>query len=145
MITMLNTIAQNGIGYSSSKTALIAEDNYLSYFILSAILKKNGVNILWAKNGLEAIEQLKLNNAIDIVFMDINMPEMDGLEATKQIKSLRKNLPVVMQTANTDMLKQSVDAGCDDFITKPYDKNLIKSIINKHLGNCSTLNNPLVC
>lgn len=129
----------------SNKTVLIAEDNYLSYFLLSTIVKKYGLNVVWAQNGREAVKLFRENPDIELVFMDINMPEMDGLEATKKIKELRKSVPVIIQTSLTECRKTSFNAGCDDFISKPYDLKLIKNIISKHLGGCFYKAEPCSC
>jgi len=84
-----------------SKTILIAEDVEANYFLLNVILKKTGVNILWAKNGLEAVDMIRKGNNIDLVLMDILMPEMDGIDATMEIRKINPDLPVIAQTAYT--------------------------------------------
>ena len=101
------------------KTLLIAEDNEGNYMLLKTILHKQ-YNLIWVKNGLDAIKMVE-QYPIDLILMDIKMPEMNGLEALKEIRKTHKHLPVIMQTAyafDTDK-QEAVLAGCTGFITKP--------------------------
>ncbi len=105
----------------SDKTVLIAEDVNDNFLFLKTYLRKTKINVLWAKDGQEAIDLCKKHDNIDIVLMDIRMPNVDGYEATVEIKKMRSNLPVIAQTAyalNSDYQKV-YDSGCDDYITKP--------------------------
>lgn len=105
----------------SQKTVLIAEDVDDNFLFLKTFLRKTKINILWAKEGNEAVEFCKNNKEIDLVLMDIRMPYVDGYEATRRIKEFRPNLPIIAQTAyalNSDYQKV-FDAGCDEYITKP--------------------------
>lgn len=105
----------------SNKTVLIAEDVNDNFLFLKTYLRKTKINVLWAKDGQEAINMCKNDESIDIVLMDNRMPFVDGYEATMEIKKLRPNLPVIAQTAyalNSDYQKV-YDSGCDDYITKP--------------------------
>jgi len=115
---------------------LVAEDDEVSFMYLEVILKKCGCKILHARNGLEAVQLFKDHPDINIVLMDMKMPEMDGLEATKEIKKLRPEIPVIAQTAyvtETDKQK-AFDAGCSDFITKPIKKDELFEIIKTLTG-----------
>ncbi len=105
---------------ADGKTILIAEDEESNFKLLEAILSKTNTKILHANNGQEAIEMVK-NNHIDLILMDIKMPVMNGLEATKIIKSMGLNIPIIAQTAfafETDE-KTSYNSGCDAYISKP--------------------------
>ncbi|NOR88178.1 MAG: response regulator [Bacteroidales bacterium] len=105
----------------SSKTVLIAEDVDDNFLFLKTFLRKTKINVLWAKDGKEAIDICQNNDKIDLILMDIRMPFIDGYEATKKIKEFRPNLPVIAQTAyalNSDYQKV-YDSGCDEYITKP--------------------------
>ena len=105
----------------SDKTVLIAEDVDDNFLFLKTFLRKTKINVLWAKDGREAIEMCQDNDAIDIVLMDIRMPFVDGYEATRKIKSFKPDLPVIAQTAyalNSDYQKV-FDSGCDEYVTKP--------------------------
>ncbi|WP_281987517.1 response regulator [Aquimarina aggregata] len=118
--------------------ALIAEDGEVNFLFLKTILMKieNYLFVVYrAKNGKEAVDFCKNNNYLDIVFMDIKMPEMDGYEATRLIKKMNTQLPVVAQTAysSNEDIHNAFAAGCDDFISKPVDPKALKKIIEKYL------------
>ncbi|MCD6179192.1 MAG: response regulator [Bacteroidales bacterium] len=105
----------------SDKTVLIAEDVNDNFLFLKTYLRKTKINVLWAKDGQEAIDMCLKNQDIDIVLMDIRMPNVDGYEATAEIKKAFPKMPVIAQTAyalNSDYQKV-FDSGCDDYITKP--------------------------
>jgi PAS domain S-box-containing protein len=105
----------------TGKTILIAEDEEVNYSLLDTILKPTGVCILHAKTGFEAIRFCTAETRINLVLMDVKMPDLDGLEATRRIKNVRKNLPIIAQTAyamSTDE-ENCLRAGCDDYISKP--------------------------
>ena len=116
------------------KKILIAEDNDSNYILMTYILKKY-YQFERAKNGQEAVEKVE-KDSFDIVLMDIKMPIMDGLEATKTIKAIRPELPIVALTANAfDSDRQlAMDAGCDDFLSKPVSSELCLKTIKKFLG-----------
>ena len=94
------------------------------------------IKIIRATNGLEAAEICKTQH-IDIMLMDIKMPIMNGYEATRQIRQIKPNLPIIAQTAYTDGIdkKNAFACGCTDFISKPINKELFISKINKNLTN----------
>ena len=116
------------------KKILVAEDNDSNYILMSYILKKYYMYDR-AKNGQEAVEMAD-KAEYDIVLMDIKMPVMDGLEATKKIKEAHPNLPVVALTANAfDSDRQlAFDAGCDDFLSKPVSSDACIQVIKKLVG-----------
>ena len=116
-------------------TALIAEDDEISFLFLEEVLNETGITILQAKNGLEALEIAKSDIEINLVLIDIKMPGLDGLEVTKQIKKLRPGLPVIVQTAfaSYEDKIRAMQAGCDDYISKPIDKDLLMAKINNLL------------
>ncbi|NJO89803.1 MAG: response regulator [Chloroflexia bacterium] len=102
--------------------------------MLTAVLQKTMAKLIRVKDGIEAIEFVK-NNEVDLVLMDINMPVMDGNTATRAIKSEKKHIPIIAQTAVSDENGQetSLEAGCDDFISKPIDLKTFMATIEKHL------------
>jgi PAS domain S-box-containing protein len=105
----------------SGKTILIAEDEEVNYNLLETIISPTSAQLLRAKTGLEVIKYCETNEDIDLVLMDIKMPDLNGLEATKRIKTIRPNLPVIAQTAyamSTDE-ENCLKSGCDDYIAKP--------------------------
>jgi signal transduction histidine kinase/CheY-like chemotaxis protein len=114
------------LDFLSGKVILIVEDVEFNYRYLEIIICKNqDVKILWAKNGLEAVDLCRKNPDINIVLMDIQLPEMNGMDATILIKSENKNLPVIAETAyaTPDNIRAILDAGCDDIVIKPINKN----------------------
>ena len=105
----------------TGNVVLVVEDNRISFKLISAVLSQVKVGIVHASDGRQAIELCGGKNHFDLVLMDMQMPEIDGLEATKKIKLIRPDLPVIATTANTfdeDMLACR-NAGCDAFLTKP--------------------------
>ena len=116
------------------KKILVAEDNDSNFILMSYILKKY-YDFARAKNGQEAVDMVE-NGGFDIVLMDIKMPVMDGLEATKQIKAKHPDLPIIALTANAfDSDRQlALEAGCDHFLSKPVSSEVCLSAIKKILG-----------
>ena len=116
------------------KRILVAEDNDSNYMLMTYILKSH-YEIFRAKNGVEAVEKAKAE-APDLILMDIKMPVMDGLEATRLIKAAQPELPVVALTANAfDSDRHAAfDAGCDDFLAKPVNADKCIQTIAKYIG-----------
>ena len=113
---------------------LIAEDVESNYKLLEIILKKE-YNLLWAKNGKEAVEYALAEHPDAVLMMDIKMPVMDGIEALKEIRRHTTELPVIMQTAyafDTDR-RIAEEAGCNGFITKPVMPRELKMYLDKYL------------
>jgi two-component system cell cycle response regulator DivK len=106
----------------SAYTILIVEDDVSSTFYLKEVLKDTQAEILHAANGQAAIDICK-SHSINLILMDIKMPVMDGYEATRAIKLIFPDLPIIAQSANTvyDNHLRCKEAGCDDFIAKPID------------------------
>ncbi|PKP34159.1 MAG: hypothetical protein CVU00_08085 [Bacteroidetes bacterium HGW-Bacteroidetes-17] len=119
-----------------SPIILVAEDDEQNFLYLDILLKNIENKILRAVNGQEAVNLCKKHPEIALVLMDIKMPVMNGLDATRKIKSFRKDLPIVAVTAysqSSDKYNMR-EAGCDDYISKPISKvNLIK-IVQEHLN-----------
>ncbi len=118
----------------ADKTILIAEDDESNFILLREILKRTNVNILWAHNGEEAI-QLFTSRKVDLILMDIEMPVKNGYEATRVIKEMKDSVPVVAQTAYAmaGEREMSLDAGCEDYISKPVRINELMFVLNKYL------------
>lgn len=105
----------------SDKLILVAEDDFFSYKFLEGFLKQTKASILHADDGQKAVNICKENKDIDIILMDVQMPEMNGLDATRNIKKFWPELPIVAQTANAiaEEKQKCFEAGFDDFVTKP--------------------------
>jgi two-component system, cell cycle response regulator DivK len=118
------------------KTVLIVEDNETSNIYFEAALRKTKANLIWAKNGMDAVDIVKESDNIDLILMDINMPKMDGIEATKIIKTLYPEIIIVIQTAFVLSGEERLchDAGCDEFITKPIRLKYLLDTINRYLA-----------
>lgn len=114
---------------------LIAEDVESNFLYLKAVLSKLNANIFWAKNGTEAVEICDGGNAIDLIFMDLQMPEMNGYEATQILKKKYPDMPIVAQTAfaMSDDREKALDAGCDDYLAKPIKSKDLLSVVEKFL------------
>jgi PAS domain S-box-containing protein len=118
------------------KTFLIVEDDIHSMNYLTELLKKTRVAILQASSGDQAVELCKTHHP-DMVIMDIQMPCMDGIEATQMIKQMDARLPVIAQTAfaMAGDKERITQAGCDDYLTKPIDSKQLLPRINDLLKN----------
>ncbi len=113
---------------------LIAEDDEISESLITIMVKKFGKEVLKVRNGVEAVEACRNNPDINLVLMDIEMLEMDGYEATRQIRQFNKDVVIIAQTAYSLVgeKEKAIAAGCNDYIAKPYNETslmkLLKSI-----------------
>lgn len=116
------------------KKLLVVEDNDSNYMLMTYILK-NHYEYSRAENGLIAVEKVE-KETFDLVLMDLKMPVMDGLEATRRIKENHPDLPVIALTANAfdRDRERSLEAGCDDFLAKPVSQDKCLQIIGKYIG-----------
>ncbi|MFN3404568.1 MAG: response regulator [Cytophagaceae bacterium] len=115
------------------KKVLLVDDDIRNIYALHSVLEQEGMEIITASNGLEALDELKKNTNVDIVLMDIMMPEMDGLEAIRRIRSedRYKSLPIIAVTAKAMKgdRESSIQAGASDYISKPVDVNKLLSLM----------------
>jgi len=120
------------------KTVLITDDDMRNIFALSSALQGYEMNILIANNGREAIEKLTEDNQIDLVLMDIMMPEMDGYEAMRAIRAEKKfaKLPIIALTAKAmkNDREKCIEAGANDYISKPVDMDKLLSMLRVWLS-----------
>ena len=118
------------------KAILIAEDEDYNYLYLSYILNGVTENIIWAKNGEEAVDAVRNNTSIAIVLIDCKMPVKDGYTAMREIKGLRPELSVIAQTAfaMAEEMEKAVDAGCDGYITKPIQIDVLLGTLNNFIN-----------
>jgi CheY-like chemotaxis protein len=121
-----------------AKKILLVDDDTRNVFALSQILKERGMEIIKAENGKNALEMLDIHADIDLVLMDIMMPEMDGYEAMRQIRSQGKfrNLPILALTAKAmkDDKQKCIDAGANDYISKPINVERLLSLMRVWLS-----------
>jgi two-component system, cell cycle response regulator DivK len=119
----------------SNKTILIAEDEEVNFIYLKTALSKTNIIILRAHNGEEAVEIARVNPQVELILMDIKMPKMNGLEATRAIKSFRKDIIIVAQTAFAmeEDRKNCQTVGVDDFLSKPVRYKLLFETLAKHI------------
>jgi PAS domain S-box-containing protein len=115
----------------SSKKCLLVDDNKDVLIYLNRILVDTGMTIFMARSGSEAIELIKTIPDIDVVLLDMQMPEMNGIEATKEIRKIRKNIPIIAQTAfifedDKDII---LEAGCDACLIKPIRKDHLLTVM----------------
>jgi len=113
---------------------LIAEDLESNYQLLSILLTRN-YDVIWAKNGEEAVELFNKHNP-SLVLMDIKMPIMNGLQATREIRKISETVPIIAQTANAFEAdhQNAREAGCNDIITKPIKSSLLLPLVKKYLS-----------
>jgi two-component system, cell cycle response regulator DivK len=119
-----------------TKKILVVEDDESSAFLLGAILKETGATVVYTTGGLEAVDFMRQHPETDLVLMDINLPDMDGFSATREIKSFARNVVVIAQTAyafSTDH-QEAKRAGCDDYLTKPLNMSLLLDKMNGYLS-----------
>lgn len=114
---------------------LIVEDVESNYLYLNAVLTKLDVTIEWVKNGLEAVEFAKNNPDISLILMDLQMPEMNGYDATRAIKKIYPNMSIIAQTAfaMSDDRSKAIEAGCDDYLAKPIRSKDLLDTVKKYL------------
>jgi CheY-like chemotaxis protein len=121
---------------SKRPVILVAEDDMASYvYIKSALLQLRDIEVIHVLNGLQAVSACRERTDIGLVIMDIKMPVMDGYEATRQIRTFNKSLPIIAMTAyalNNDKVK-CFEAGCTGFIPKPLQKEQILSLLVNQL------------
>lgn len=119
------------------KKILVVEDEERNRYLISFILKSNGLEVVMANDGLEGVEAAK-KQMVDLVLMDIKMPRMDGYESTRGIRELDgyQSVPIVALTsyAMAGDEKKAMGAGCDGYVSKPIDPETIMDEIRKYLG-----------
>lgn len=114
---------------------LVVEDDEASYYLLELLLEKRGVKVSWAKNGEIALEMLEEHKKFDLILMDLNMPVLNGYDASKQIKELYPDQIIIAQTAYavTGDKEKALASGCDAYITKPISAQKLNSLITEFI------------
>jgi CheY-like chemotaxis protein len=123
------------------KIILVVDDTKMNFVVLKTQLRKTKANVLWIENGYEAVQFIKNGNKVDLILMDIRMPVMDGIEASKTIKELNPGIPVIIQTASVmgSAYEEISTSNCDDTIFKPIDANKLIEIITKQFEKYSKI------
>jgi CheY-like chemotaxis protein len=115
------------------KKIMVVDDDVRNIFSITKALEAYSVKVLSATDGKEALEQLEKNPEIDLILMDMMMPEMDGYEATAEIRKIQKfrNLPVIAVTAKamSGDRERCISAGASDYVTKPVDIDQLLSLL----------------
>ncbi len=124
------------MGNYSQKTVLVVDDNPLNLYVLKKILKQDRYQPILANNGKQAL-QIVHQETPDLILLDINMPEMDGYEVCRRLKSnpATENIPVIFLSARTesDDIVQGFDAGAVDYVTKPFNGAELLARIKTHI------------
>jgi PAS domain S-box-containing protein len=120
---------------SGNLKILIVEDDAISEMYISAIIKKIALEVLYARNGFEAVETCRKRPDIDMVLMDMKMPGMDGYEATRNIRKFNSDVLIIAQTAYglSGDKEKAIDAGCNDYVSKPVSRGMLLKIIKSNL------------
>lgn len=122
------------VSFNKKIKILVAEDDEISYLFLENILNDKNISLIHVSNGFDAVKAVKELSDISVVLMDIKMPELDGLEATKEIRKFNKNIPIIAQTAfaMSGDRENAILQGCNDYISKPINKKELINIIIKY-------------
>jgi len=119
----------------AGKHILIAEDVVINFKLLENYLSKTNATIYWAKNGVEAVD-ISIKYDLDLVLMDIRMPEMDGISATKLIRMYYPDLPIIAQTAFTSKedIENIMNASINEYMAKPINGSQLLNNLKKYLN-----------
>jgi CheY-like chemotaxis protein len=131
------------IGNNLNCSVLLVEDGLDNQQLIARVLRKAGAEVSVAENGQAAVALAlaakQADRAFDIILMDIQMPVMDGYEATRQLRKAGHTNPIIALTANamTENHEKCIEAGCDDYMTKPFDLSMLVAVVAKHLAQKS--------
>jgi signal transduction histidine kinase len=125
-----------GVSLFENLKILIVEDDEISGMLISINVSKLSDNILKAKTGFEAVEACRNNPDLDLILMDIQMPDLNGYEATRQIRQFNKEVVIIAQTAFGLLgdREKALEYGCDDYISKPINKTELITLIKKYFN-----------
>lgn len=126
-----NALVQNW----EDKVILVVEDVDTNKIFFDAALRKTKAKILWAKDGQEAVSMFQ-ENTVDLVLMDLQLPIMDGYTATRKIKEINGEIPIIAQTAHvmSGEREKCLEAGCDDYLAKPIRLQILMDTLSKFLN-----------
>jgi len=119
----------------SNYTIMIAEDTPYNYEYLYSILQKTGAKVIWAKDGIDVLKMYK-SSKVDLILMDIQLPEINGYEATSQIRQTNQTLPIIAQTAYAmaEDRQKCLEAGCNEVLVKPIRMDDVLATVAKYLN-----------
>jgi two-component system, cell cycle response regulator DivK len=119
----------------NTKMILICEDEEYNFILLDSILTRHGVNIIWAKDGKQAVDHAQKFN-VDIVLMDIKMPIMDGIDAYREIRKFNKDVPIIAQTAYAlqEDRERIMDVGFDEHVGKPIKSQQLLDVMCRFIA-----------
>ena len=118
------------------KVILVGEDELINFRLIEIMLSKTFVTLIHAKTGTETLKIFQNTQKVDLILLDIKMPEMDGIEVTKEIRNINLHVPIIIQTAfalEEERLK-SMKAGCNAFLTKPIKQKELLQILESFIG-----------
>ena len=122
---------------------LVVDDDVRNVFALASVLERHGMNVIYAENGRDGIEMLKEHPEVDLVLMDIMMPQMDGYETMQAVREMPeyRELPIISLTAKAMKgdREKSIAAGASDYITKPVDTDKLVSLLRVWLYDSSAV------
>jgi CheY-like chemotaxis protein len=118
-----------------TKRILVAEDDSSNYMFLESLLRPSGAELIWARNGQQAVEIYESQGDIDLILMDIRMPEMNGLQATEKIRATDPDIPIIALTAFAfaDDREKALQAGCTEHLSKPVKIEELKNLLHRYL------------
>ncbi len=133
-VEKLNQIVNFYLG--NEEVILVAEDDNINFKLIEKLLKIINFNVIRAKDGLEAVEICRTNSDVDLVFMDIKMPNLDGYGAFEKIREFNQTLPIIAQTSYSfpEEVEKIKELGFNDFISKPIDKERLYELVKKHFN-----------
>lgn len=119
-----------------NKVILVVEDDLVNYQFIEALLERSQVQLLHAEDGNQALELCKTINKIDLILMDIKLPDKNGYQITREIKAIRNDVPIVAQTAFSinEVKEKCISSGCEDVVSKPVEIELFLSTIDKYIS-----------
>lgn len=116
-----------------NKTIVVVDDTKLNFVLIQTQLRKTKATFVWLKNGQDAIDYVHEQKKVDVILMDIRMPIMDGVEATKRIKKIAPDIPIIIQTASVmgEAYEDIANSNCDGTVFKPIIRENLIEVMSK--------------
>lgn len=127
-----------------SGKVLVAEDNPANRILIDTLLKKHGLQTILTENGRRAVEAA-LAESFDLILMDMQMPVMNGYEATEELRQKGVTVPIIALTASVMVgdRKKCLESGCDDYLSKPIDRRRLQDLLGTALAPADTVQQQL--